>query len=139
GSPAARRTRAAHAGPIYAGAATPDLPATTAAAGPEGAPSDGSFRRRWLGEAVPDAKNRQQVARRPRVGLDLAADVLDVGVDRALVRLERHAAHRIQQLRAREHAARLPRQGREPLKLGRGQITPPAAHARLHPRHAAAP
>src|SRR5690348_6745070 len=99
--------RAGHAGPTCAEAATADPPATTADAGPEAAPSGGSLRRRRFGEAVPDSENRQQVARRARVRLDLAADVLDVSVDGALVRLERHAAHGIQQLRAREHPAGL--------------------------------
>src|SRR5256885_12693969 len=125
--------RAGPAFPNSPEAAIADLPATTAAAGREAAPSAGSFRRRRLGEAIPNPENRKQVARRPRVGLDLPADVLDVSVDSALVRLEGHAAHRIQQLRAGEHAARLARQGREQLKLGLGQIHPPAAKARLHP------
>src|SRR5258708_10388404 len=107
--------RAGHAGPIDAEAATADPPATTVAAGPEAVPSAGSFRRRRLGEAVSDPENRQQIARGPRVGLDLAPDVLDVSVDSALIRLERHAAHRIQQLRAGEHPARFARPGSEQL------------------------
>src|SRR4029453_6151706 len=60
-----------------------------------------------VGESVADAVHREQVARRPRVWLELAPDVLDVGVDGPLVRLERHAGDRGEQLRPREDPARL--------------------------------
>ena len=39
-------------------------------------------------QAVPDSKNRLQVLRGPRIALDLAANVLDVCVDGALVGLD---------------------------------------------------
>ena len=41
-----------------------------------------------VGEAVADAVHGQDVARLARIGLELAAQVLDVRVDRPLVRLE---------------------------------------------------
>src|SRR5215211_5222000 len=52
-----------------------------------------------LREPVADAVDRLNVARLPR-RLDLPAQVLDVRVDRALVRLERDAMDGVEQLRA---------------------------------------
>src|SRR5437764_6463264 len=63
-----------------------------------------SFRLDRFGEAVADPEHGFDVAR-----ADLLADVLDVSIDRPFVRLERHASHRVQQLRAGEHTAGLPR------------------------------
>src|SRR5438105_4410287 len=78
--------------------------ATTAAGGPAVAPSrDRCSSLSRLGEAVADSEHGFDV-RLP----DLLPDVLDVRVDRALVRLERNASHRIEQLRTREYPARLP-------------------------------
>src|SRR5438128_5615200 len=94
------------------------LPATTAAGGPVLVSIRGpdSFLGR-LGEAVADAEHRLDV-----LLPDLLPDVLDVRVDRALVRLERDAPHRVQQLRPREDPARLPRHQSHDLKLALGQI-----------------
>ena len=79
-------------------------------------------RRPAVRHAVADAVDGEEVPRRARVGLDLAADVLDVGVDRPLVRLEGHAVDRVEQLRAREDAPGLARQRRQQLELGGGQL-----------------
>src|SRR5438874_8773639 len=76
----------------------------------------GSFFGRFS-ETVADAEHRLDV-----LLPDLLPDVLDVGVDRALVRLERDASHGVQQLRARENTARLPSHQRHDLKLSFGQI-----------------
>src|SRR5207237_5287803 len=76
----------------------------------------------WLGELVADTVHRQDVARIAGVGLDLAADVLDVRVNRALEGLDGVSAHRVEELRAREHASRMPRERRQQLKLRRRQL-----------------
>src|SRR5258708_14321075 len=81
----------------------------------------------WIRESVPDAENRQNKTWRTRVRLALSPDVLDVSVDRPLVRLECHPSHRIQHLRPREDPARLPRHCTHTLKLGLGQLATPAA------------
>ena len=66
-------------------------PATRAAAAggrtrsPLGAGESGAS---CFGQSIPDAVDRQDVARLARVGLDLAAQVLDVRVDRPLVGFE---------------------------------------------------
>src|SRR5712692_5510985 len=117
------------------------LPATTAGAASWQArrsnPSlaSGPGRRRpsplcRLGEAVADSEHRLDVLR-----TDLLADVLDVGVDRALVGLESDASHGVQQLRAGEHPARLARHRGSDLELALGQIDAAATEARFHPRH----
>src|SRR4029077_6126869 len=51
-----------------------------------------------VGHAVADSEDGLQALRCPRVVLDLAAQVLDMGVDRALVRLERDALDGREQL-----------------------------------------
>ena len=61
----------------------------------------------WLAELVSDAVDRQQVPRPARIRLELAADVLDVRVDRAFEGLHLVAADGIEQLRPREDAAGL--------------------------------
>ena len=58
-----------------------------------------------------------------------------MGVDRALVRLEGDAVHRIEQLGAREDAARLAGHRREELELGCRQLDDAAGHLEPHPRH----
>src|SRR2546422_4015209 len=107
------------------------LPATTAAGGPASVSIRGpdSLLGR-LREAVADAEHRLDV-----LLPDLLPDVLDMRVDRALVRLERDASHRVQQLRPREHPARLPRHQRHNLKFALRQIDAAAAESRFHPRH----
>src|SRR2546430_17117101 len=94
-------------------AGTVRLPATTAGGGQAVDPSRGlgSFFGRFS-EAVADAEHRLDV-----LLPDILPDVLDVGVDRALVRLERNATHRVQQLCACEDSARLPRHQGHDLKL----------------------
>src|SRR6266566_8302808 len=88
------------------------LPATTAGGGQALDPSRalGSFFGRFR-EAVADSEHRLDV-----LLPDLLPDVLDVRVDRALVRLERNASDRVQELRARENTARLPRHQSHDLK-----------------------
>src|SRR5438552_12233534 len=71
----------------------------------------GAGTRRWgsplsgIGEPVPDAVHGQQVTGTTGRRLDLLADVLHVGVDRSLVRLERDPGHGREQLGALEHPA----------------------------------
>src|SRR5438093_13226349 len=83
---------------------------------------------RRLGEAVADAEHSLDIA-----GADLAADVLDVCVDRSLVRLECHASHGVQELGAREHPARLAGHRGNDLELALGQVDTAAGKPRLHP------
>src|SRR5438552_18503632 len=92
-----------HGGPSVR-VGTVRLPATTAGGGRAVVPSRGlgSFFGRFS-EAVADAEHRLDV-----LLPDLFPDVLDVCIDRALVRLERNAPHRVQQLLPREDPARLP-------------------------------
>src|SRR5206468_5196632 len=76
-------------------------------------------------EAVADAVDGLHVARRAGVGLDLAAQVLDVGVDRALVALVVVALHAVDQLEARVHA---------PGRLGEGDEQAPLRRREVHAR-----
>src|SRR2546421_13000957 len=92
------------------------LPATTAGDGLAAVPSVASSRCR-LGEAVADTEHRLDVLRSY-----LLADIFDVRVDRALVRLKRDPAHCVQQLRPSEHAARLAGHCGHDLELTLGQI-----------------
>ena len=71
---------------------------------------------------IADAVDGLDIPRVARIGLDLAADVLDVRVDGALERLDVGAAHGVEQLGAREHAAGLPRQRGQQLELRRREI-----------------
>src|SRR5438309_11430307 len=91
-----------HGGPSVR-VGTVRLRATTAGGDPAVVPSRGlgSFFGRFS-EAVADAEHRLDV-----LLPDLLPDVLDVSVDRALVRLERNASDRVQQLCAGEHPAGL--------------------------------
>src|SRR2546426_7861477 len=89
----------------------------------------------WVREPVTDAKHRQQVAWIMRIRLHLAAKVLDVGVDGALVRLERNPANRTQKLSATEDTSRLARHGRQELELGRRQLDPSSGDRELHAGH----
>ena len=57
-----------------------------------------------------------------------------MGVDRALVRFDRHPVERIQQLSAREHAAGLAHEGRQELELRGGEVDGATCHARAHLR-----
>src|SRR2546429_8457862 len=106
-----------HGGPSVR-VGTVRLPATTAGGGRAVVPSPGlgSFFGRFS-EAVADPEHRLDV-----LLPDLLPDVLDVRIDRALVRLERNASDRVQQLCAREHPAGLPRYQRHDLQLSFGQI-----------------
>src|SRR5215510_4622770 len=99
----ARSRSAAGAGKVRPPATTTDgawSPATRSSPNP----ASGLGRRPLsrFGEPITDAEDRFDVAR-----TDLPPDVLDVRVDCPLVRLERHAAHCVEELRAREHPARL--------------------------------
>ena len=88
-------------------------------------------------ERVSDAVHGPDVAGRTRIGLQLAAEVADVAVDRPLVRLEREAVYGVQELRARPDAPGLARQRRQQLELGRegdtrrGRRDPPAGEVEL--------
>src|ERR1700693_6307894 len=73
-------------------------------------------------EAVSDAVGREQVVRRSWAWLDLSPDVLDVRIDRSLIRFEGDAADRAQQLRAGEDPSGLARHGCEQLEFGAGEI-----------------
>src|SRR4051812_43519427 len=70
-----------------------------------------------LRRLVADAVDREDVSRIPSVGLQLAPDVLDVRVDRAVERLACVAADGVEELRAGEGATGLARQRRNQLKL----------------------
>ena len=65
-----------------------------------------------------------------RIRLELAADVLHVGVDRALVRLEGHAVDGVEQLRPGEDPAGLAGERREQRELGRRELDAAAGHRR---------
>src|SRR4029079_9829275 len=93
------------------------------AASPRESPGRGRAASRALvREAVADAVDRQQVARRAWLGLELAPDVLDVGVDRPLVRLERDPVDGVEQLGAGEDPAGLGGERREELELRGRQL-----------------
>src|SRR6266508_333607 len=89
-------------------------------------------RRSGIGEPVPDAVDGEQVPGASRHRLELLADVLDMGVNRPLVGLERDAVDRVQELATGEHAARLAHQRRKELELGRGQLDRPAGDRDAH-------
>ena len=109
-SPAVSSRTTTRAQPIGPAASMP-APARAAAPSPARRPADPSARpdrasRLGLGEAISHAEDGLDVARGARIGLELAPDVLHVRVDRPLVRLERHAVDRVEQLGAREDPAR---------------------------------
>src|SRR5262245_32877269 len=85
-----------------------------------------------IGEPVADAVDGQDVAGGAGLGLDLAADVLHVGIDRALVGLDRHAVHRVEQLPAGEHASGFGDQGGQELELGGGEFDGSTADRHPH-------
>src|SRR5438094_10321623 len=87
------------------------------------------------GEPVPHAEHREQIAWIVRIRLDLAAQVLDVRVDGALIGLERNPANRTQQLSAAEDTPWLAHHGRQQLELGWRQLDPAPADRQLHARH----
>src|SRR6266576_3406140 len=99
------------------------LPATRVGGGPAAGPSAASSRSRF-GEPVADAEHGLDV-----LSTDLLADVLDVRVDRALVRLEGDTAYGVQELRPGEYAARLAGHRGHDLELALGQIDAAAAEA----------
>jgi hypothetical protein len=87
-----------------------------------------------IGEPVADTVDGEHVARPADLGLDLAAEVLHVSVDRALVRFDRDAVQCIQQLPAREDAPRLSDERRQELELGGREVDGSTAHAGTHLR-----
>src|SRR5205809_8139123 len=97
--------------------------------GPVAGPSPASSRCR-LGEAIADAEDGLDV-----LLSDLLADVLDVCVDRTLVRLKGNAAYGVQQLRSGEHSTGLSGHRGHDLELALGQIDPAAGKSRLEARH----
>src|SRR5205085_10748563 len=60
-----------------------------------------------LGKFIPHSVDSQDILRVARIGLDLAPQVLDMGVNRALVAIIAHIIDLVHQLRAGELAARL--------------------------------
>src|SRR4029079_206005 len=86
-------------------------------------------------ESIADAVDREDEAWLTGVRLELAAQVLDVRVDRTFIALERDAVQRVEQLAPREDAPRLAREGREERELGRGQVDAAAAALGPHPRN----
>src|SRR5437773_5056133 len=99
-------------------ATTADVGAAATCSGRAGAARS----RAVVREAISHAVHREQVARLARIRLELPADVLHVRVDRALVRLERDAVHRVEELRPCEDAARCARERGEELELGRREL-----------------
>src|SRR5580693_2072634 len=85
-------------------------------------------------QPVPAAQDRLHDLRPGRVLLDLAAQVLHVRVDGALVALELIPADPVDQLEPGVHPARDGGQGTQDAPLGRGQIGRGAAHHDLAPR-----
>ncbi len=98
-------------------------------------PIGGPPRGRHSARRYPTPYTVSEVARRARIRLELAADVLDVGVDRALVRLEGDAVDLVQQLRAREDPPGLAGHGRQERELGGGQLHRLVASGDAHARH----
>ena len=87
-----------------------------------------------VGETVTHAVDGQHVARPARVGLDLAAQVLDVRVDGALVRVEGDAVERVEELGTGEDpAGPCGHRGQQP-ELGRRQVDDRAGHLGAHAR-----
>src|SRR4051794_15919861 len=80
----------------------------------------GARLRRGFEDAVAHAVDRLHEARSRGVRFELAPDVLDVRIDRALVALERDAMDGVEQLRTGEHAPRLTGHRHEELELGGG-------------------
>ncbi len=70
-----------------------------------------------IGELVADAVDRQHVAGISRIWLELPPHVLHVRIDRAVERFDAITLNGIDQLRAREHAAGLRRERREPARM----------------------
>src|ERR1700737_3122033 len=103
-------------------------------AGPTRAPSSPGGSRPRVRESVSDAKHRQQVPGIVRVGFDLPPQVLDVRVDRALVRLKSDASNRAEKLRAAEDTAWLARHRGQQLELGRGEVDAPPGDGKLQAR-----
>src|SRR5437867_9841031 len=79
-----------------------------------------------LRKAVPDAEDGQHVARRVRLGLELATDVLHVRVDGSLIRLEGDAMDRVEELVSREDASRLASHRGKQLEFGGREFHPSA-------------
>src|SRR5438876_4404748 len=73
-------------------------------------------------ELVPNPVHRKDKARLAWVRLDFAAQVLDVGVYRAVKALERLVVHQINQLSAGKGPSRVAGQRRQQVELGRGQV-----------------
>src|SRR5205823_9623189 len=86
-------------------------------------------------EPIAHAEHREQIAWIVRIRLDLAAQVLDVRVDGALIGLERNPANRTQQLSAAEDTPWLAHHGRQQLELGWRQLDPAPADRQLHAWH----
>ena len=128
GRRAADRVRAAPRRRAVPRAADPTARVGPAAGAPSGAAGAVAGRARRTGHAlglrerVPDAVDRHARSRGAAgIRLELATEVLHVAVDRPLVRLEAEAVDRVEELAAGEDPARLARQRREEVELGRRQ------------------
>src|SRR3990172_102755 len=75
------------------------------------------LRIRFRSELVPDTRDRHDVSRFTRVVAELAAEILHVGVDRALVALVFVSLHPSYELVARVHAARSGGEGNQQVEL----------------------
>src|SRR5204863_604833 len=119
--------------PSHVAAGTARSPATTAAADARSPTVRRSLVQ--IREAVADPVDRKQIARSRGIRLQLVPDVLDVRVDRALVRFECHAVHGIEELRPREDPTRFARHRGYELELRRRQLDDAVADRRAHPWH----
>src|SRR5262249_49653112 len=82
-------------------------------------------------ELVADTVHGHDVVGISRIWLHLAAEVLDVRIDRTLVALESVALNAIDQLHPGEDLVRVAGQGLQQAKLGGGQFHAPAAEGHL--------
>src|SRR3990172_7473073 len=82
-------------------------------------------------EAIAHARDGLHQSRRARVGLDLPAQVLDVGVDRPLVALVLVTLHAVDELGARERVAGPLREREQHPPLGRSETHDDAVAADL--------
>src|SRR6266540_6749075 len=82
-----------------------------------------------VGKLIPDPIDCEDVARVAGIGLELAAQILDVRVHGAVESGVVHVVRQLQELRASERAARLAGQDRQQVELGRGQLDRRSADA----------
>src|SRR5262245_39886165 len=81
---------------------------------------------------VAHAVDGEEILRAARIQLQLPPDVLDVGIDGALVRLKGNPVEGVEELAPSEDAPRGAGQSHEQLELRRGEFHQPSAHAGAH-------